>query len=219
MLKGLEGIRTHEHREWLPIVENRQDWSSGAPSVRAALDAHPDAHGLLLRGPRPLHLGPRPRPGPASPRGARVPAGGGGARRRARRARRRRRDGAHTDRRREADAGRRGGSDAPTWPGSASSTSAGSRPHPLPLDASAEEVLAAYGDGDRAAEGERRLRDRGRDRRPRADPRPRRHAGEVPPRALARRGRGALHHRRARHLPLPPAAGARSSPSRSRPAT
>jgi methylthioribulose-1-phosphate dehydratase len=50
MLKGLEGIRTHEHREWLPIVENRQDWSSGAPSVRAALDAHPDAHGLLLRG-------------------------------------------------------------------------------------------------------------------------------------------------------------------------
>jgi methylthioribulose-1-phosphate dehydratase len=50
MLKGLEGIRTHEHREWLPIVENRQDWSAGAPSVRAALDAHPDAHGLLLRG-------------------------------------------------------------------------------------------------------------------------------------------------------------------------
>jgi len=50
MLKGLEGIRTHDHREWLPIVENRQDWSAGAPSVRAALDAHPDAHGLLLRG-------------------------------------------------------------------------------------------------------------------------------------------------------------------------
>ena len=50
MLKGLEGIRTHEHREWLPIVENRQDWAAGAPSVRAALEAHPDAHGLLLRG-------------------------------------------------------------------------------------------------------------------------------------------------------------------------
>src|SRR5687767_15214535 len=50
MLKGLEGVRTHEHREWLPIVENRQEWAEGAPSVRAALDAHPDAHGLLLRG-------------------------------------------------------------------------------------------------------------------------------------------------------------------------
>lgn len=50
MLKGLEGVRTHEYREWLPIVENRQDWAGGAPSVRAALDAHPDAHGLLLRG-------------------------------------------------------------------------------------------------------------------------------------------------------------------------
>jgi methylthioribulose-1-phosphate dehydratase len=50
MLKGLEGIRTHVHREWLPIVENRQDWAAGAPTVRAALDAHPGAHGLLLRG-------------------------------------------------------------------------------------------------------------------------------------------------------------------------
>ena len=50
MLKGLEGIRTHDHREWLPIVENRQEWPAGAPTVRAALDAHPEAHGLLLRG-------------------------------------------------------------------------------------------------------------------------------------------------------------------------
>jgi methylthioribulose-1-phosphate dehydratase len=50
MLKGLEGVRTHAHREWLPIVENRQDWAAGAPSVRAALDAHPAAHGFLLRG-------------------------------------------------------------------------------------------------------------------------------------------------------------------------
>jgi methylthioribulose-1-phosphate dehydratase len=50
MLKGLDGVATHEHHEWLPIVENRQDWSGGAPSVRAALDAHPGAHGLLLRG-------------------------------------------------------------------------------------------------------------------------------------------------------------------------
>ena len=58
MLKGLAGVRTHEHREWLPIVANRQDWHEGAPSVRPALAVHPAAHGLLLRGPRPLHLGP-----------------------------------------------------------------------------------------------------------------------------------------------------------------
>src|SRR6202040_3330850 len=25
MLKGLEGVRTHQHREWLPILENSQD--------------------------------------------------------------------------------------------------------------------------------------------------------------------------------------------------
>lgn len=50
MVKGLEGVRTHAHREWLPIVENRQDWAAGALTVRAALDAHPAAHGLLLRG-------------------------------------------------------------------------------------------------------------------------------------------------------------------------
>jgi methylthioribulose-1-phosphate dehydratase len=50
MLKGLAGVRTHEHREWLPIVENRQDWHEGAPTITDALAAHPDAHGLLLRG-------------------------------------------------------------------------------------------------------------------------------------------------------------------------
>jgi methylthioribulose-1-phosphate dehydratase len=50
MLKGLDGVHTHEHREWLPIVENRQDWASGAPSVAAALKENPAAHGLLLRG-------------------------------------------------------------------------------------------------------------------------------------------------------------------------
>src|SRR5260221_2967113 len=25
MLKGLEGVRTHQHREWVPILENSQD--------------------------------------------------------------------------------------------------------------------------------------------------------------------------------------------------
>lgn len=49
MLKGLRGVETHEHREWLPIVENSQDWATGAAAVEEALARHPAAHGLLLR--------------------------------------------------------------------------------------------------------------------------------------------------------------------------
>ena len=49
MLKGLDGVATHEHREWLPIVENTQDWSAGAAEVEALLRSQPDAHGLLIR--------------------------------------------------------------------------------------------------------------------------------------------------------------------------
>jgi methylthioribulose-1-phosphate dehydratase len=49
MLKGLEGVRTHEHREWLPIVENDQDISRLAMVVRLTLDTHPAAHCVLLR--------------------------------------------------------------------------------------------------------------------------------------------------------------------------
>lgn len=50
MLKGLSGINSHEHTEWLPILENSQDY--GALSVRldSVLLEHPDAHGVLLRG-------------------------------------------------------------------------------------------------------------------------------------------------------------------------
>jgi methylthioribulose-1-phosphate dehydratase len=49
MLKGLSGVGTHEHREWLPIVENSQDWDRDAARVRAALEAHSAAHGFLIR--------------------------------------------------------------------------------------------------------------------------------------------------------------------------
>jgi methylthioribulose-1-phosphate dehydratase len=49
MLKGLDGIRTHEHREWLPIVENDQNMPRLAAVVRETLDCHPAAHGFLLR--------------------------------------------------------------------------------------------------------------------------------------------------------------------------
>jgi methylthioribulose-1-phosphate dehydratase len=49
MLKGLEGVTTHEHREWLPIVENSQDMPALAENVSKILALHPDAHGFLLR--------------------------------------------------------------------------------------------------------------------------------------------------------------------------
>jgi methylthioribulose-1-phosphate dehydratase len=50
MLKGLAGVTTHEHREWLPIIENSQDMAPLATKVAAALCRHPRAHGFLLRG-------------------------------------------------------------------------------------------------------------------------------------------------------------------------
>ena len=49
MLKGLQGIRTHQHQEWLPILENSQDMKALAASIEDALAQHPDCHGFLLR--------------------------------------------------------------------------------------------------------------------------------------------------------------------------
>jgi methylthioribulose-1-phosphate dehydratase len=49
MLKGLEGVATHEHREWLPIIENSQDMRMLATTVEQTLDRHPGSHGFLLR--------------------------------------------------------------------------------------------------------------------------------------------------------------------------
>lgn len=49
MLKGLDGIRTHEHCEWLPIVDNDQNIPRLAAVVRETLDRHPAAHGFLIR--------------------------------------------------------------------------------------------------------------------------------------------------------------------------
>jgi methylthioribulose-1-phosphate dehydratase len=50
MLKGLEGIHTHKHREWLPIVENSQDMHELAQEISQTLEENPSAHGFLLRG-------------------------------------------------------------------------------------------------------------------------------------------------------------------------
>jgi len=49
MLKGLQGVRTHEHSEWLPIIENSQDMPALAESVGQTLNEHKGAHGFLLR--------------------------------------------------------------------------------------------------------------------------------------------------------------------------
>ena len=49
MLKGLGGVETHEHREWIPIVENDQDMVRLARIVGETLERHPAAHGFLLR--------------------------------------------------------------------------------------------------------------------------------------------------------------------------
>lgn len=50
MLKGLAGVRTHEQREWIPIIENSQDLESLAVKLEEVLAQHPQAHAFLLRG-------------------------------------------------------------------------------------------------------------------------------------------------------------------------
>jgi methylthioribulose-1-phosphate dehydratase len=50
MLKGLEGVRTHEHAEWVPILDNDQDIPALAGRVVTVLEQEPAIHGFLLRG-------------------------------------------------------------------------------------------------------------------------------------------------------------------------
>lgn len=49
MLKGLDGVRTHEHRERIPIIENTQDWTAAVPQIAGVLRQHPATHGFLIR--------------------------------------------------------------------------------------------------------------------------------------------------------------------------
>jgi methylthioribulose-1-phosphate dehydratase len=49
MLKGLAGVTTHEHREWLPILENSQDVPAVSRRVEEVLHKFPGLHGFLLR--------------------------------------------------------------------------------------------------------------------------------------------------------------------------
>ena len=51
MLKGLEGITTHEHRLWVPIFENTQDIPMLASQVDRLQETSPEkiTHGFLIR--------------------------------------------------------------------------------------------------------------------------------------------------------------------------
>lgn len=51
MLKGLAGVTTHEHSEWVPIFENTQDIPSLADQVQQWMQGtdRPSIHGYLIR--------------------------------------------------------------------------------------------------------------------------------------------------------------------------
>ena len=51
MLKGLSGVTTHEHQEWLPIYDNTQDIPALAELVQADMTKpeNPLTHGYIIR--------------------------------------------------------------------------------------------------------------------------------------------------------------------------
>jgi len=51
MLKGLSGVTTHEHSEWLPIFDNTQDIPALAEKVKSAMldQERPLTHGYIIR--------------------------------------------------------------------------------------------------------------------------------------------------------------------------
>ncbi len=48
LLKGLEGVTTHEYLERVPILENSQDYGELTDKLAETLEQHPRAHGVLL---------------------------------------------------------------------------------------------------------------------------------------------------------------------------
>lgn len=50
LLKGLQGITTHEAEVWIPIFENAQDIATLSVEVKARLAAYPQTPGFLLSG-------------------------------------------------------------------------------------------------------------------------------------------------------------------------
>jgi methylthioribulose-1-phosphate dehydratase len=49
MLKGLRNVSTHEHTEWIPILENSQNYAELSLQVAKLLSARPGIHAVLLR--------------------------------------------------------------------------------------------------------------------------------------------------------------------------
>jgi methylthioribulose-1-phosphate dehydratase len=49
MLKGLAGITTHEHKEFVPIIENSQDYTALAHVIESVMRDNTNAHGIYLR--------------------------------------------------------------------------------------------------------------------------------------------------------------------------
>ena len=49
MLKGLNGVTSHEHREWVPIIANDQDMTRLGREVATTLAHNAAAHALVLR--------------------------------------------------------------------------------------------------------------------------------------------------------------------------
>ena len=50
MLKGLAGVTTHDHEEWVPILANDQDMTRLSSRLRDTLAEHRTAHAILLSG-------------------------------------------------------------------------------------------------------------------------------------------------------------------------
>jgi methylthioribulose-1-phosphate dehydratase len=48
MLKGLAGVSTHEHREWIPILGNSQDLEKLSGQAEDLLLCNPELHGFLV---------------------------------------------------------------------------------------------------------------------------------------------------------------------------
>lgn len=49
MLKGLSSIKTHDHREWVPVLENSQEMRTLALNVKERLLKERNIHAFLLR--------------------------------------------------------------------------------------------------------------------------------------------------------------------------
>ena len=50
MLKALNGVKTHDHKEWIPILKNSQDMDGLAMELKALLKINPGIHGFMLSG-------------------------------------------------------------------------------------------------------------------------------------------------------------------------